>query len=171
MIASPPRGLFLLGVEPDQDCAGGDTFASRRNQVDFVVSASSFTSPWLRQNADVLLPTGTSFETSGTFVNVEARWQSFAAVARPVGEARPAWKVLRVLANRLGVPDSSYNSSDAVRDELRQQLGDITADNLTLADLDIPMYQIDGLVRRAGSLQLTVDGLASDARAAERRRA
>jgi NADH-quinone oxidoreductase subunit G len=117
-----------------------------------------------------LLPIGTFAETSGTFVNCEGRWQSFAGVASPVGEARPGWKILRVLANLLDVVDSDYQSSLEIRDELKEMLGEITPDNSArhdnaLAkpsgddaagnDIDVPIYQVDAIVRRAVALQLT----------------
>ena len=111
---------------------------------------------------------GTFAETSGTFVNCEGRWQSFEGIANPVGEARPGWKILRVLANLLEVPDSEYQDSLEVRDELKDSLGDVQPDNSGRADtvskpngsatatgVDVPMYSVDGVVRRAVALQLT----------------
>jgi NADH-quinone oxidoreductase subunit G len=107
-------------------------------------------------------------------VNCEGRWQSFAGVANPVGAARPGWKVLRVLGSLLQAEDFDYQSSEEVRDELLEALGSIELDNtyhgnsvLVNAgsngsgslDLDIPMYQIDGLVRHATALQLTPEAL------------
>ena len=175
MLSSPPRGMILLGVEPDRDCAGGATFRRERGPGDFLICLSPYMSEWMRLHADVVLPVATAFETSGTFVNAEGRWQSFTAVAQPVGESRPAWKVLRVLANRAGLPDCNYNTADAIRDDLRKRIGEVTPNNLgqiqlpavsgasspvSLADLDAPMYQVDAMVRRAVSLQRTADGMA-----------
>ena len=62
--------------------------------------------------ADVLLPITPYTETSGTFVNSEGRVQSFNGVVRPLGDARPGWKVLRVLGNLLSVPGFDYESSE-----------------------------------------------------------
>ena len=103
-------------------------------------------------------------------MNVAGTWQSFAGVASPVGAARPAWKVLRVLGNLLDVPDFDFVTSEEVRDEIASQLGDVTPDN-KLSDqtrivapngadapdleIDTPLYSIDGLVRRAPALQMT----------------
>ena len=72
--------------------------------------------------ADVLLPIAPFTETSGTFVNAEGRVQSFHGVVKPLGEARPAWKVLRVLGNLLGLAGFEFESSEEVRDEA---LGDV----------------------------------------------
>ena len=73
--------------------------------------------------AHVLLPIGTFAETSGTYVNLEGLWQSFAGAAKPLGEARPGWKVLRVLGNLLRSADFDYQSSEEVREELRARCG------------------------------------------------
>jgi NADH-quinone oxidoreductase subunit G len=184
MATAPPRGLLLFGVEPEFDCAGGQSLAGSPRSPDFVVAFSPFMSESLRRLAHVVLPTATFLETPGTYVNAEGRWQSFEAAARPVGESRPAWKVLRVLANRVGLPDSDYDTSEAVRDEARRMIGDVRPDNsgsarvapageaggpVALADLDVPMYAVDALVRRSAALQQVDEGLA--AAPGDRRRA
>ncbi|MBL8332159.1 MAG: molybdopterin-dependent oxidoreductase, partial [Rubrivivax sp.] len=112
-------------------------------------------------------------ETSGTFVNAEGRAQSFVGVVKPRGDARPAWKVLRVLGNLLGLPGFDHDSSEAVRSEA---LGDLATlperldntPNVAVAlppaapaalerVADVPIYSADSLVRRAPSLQQTTD--------------
>jgi NADH-quinone oxidoreductase subunit G len=166
MLASPRKGLVLLGVEPEFDCADAVGATNALAEADFIVELS----PWLtvsaREHADVVLPVGTFAETSGTFVNVEGSWQSFTGVAAPVGESRPAWKVLRVLGNMLDVPGCHYDSSEQVRDELHAvesvepqpasaELEAPTEFGVTAADLNVPIYAVDGLVRRAEALQQT----------------
>jgi len=166
MLASPVRGLLLLNVEPEFDCVDGVGALNALVDAEFVVSLS----PWLThsaaEHADVILPIGTFAETSGTFVNVEGVWQSFQGVAQPVGAARPAWKVLRVLGNLLKAQDFDYQSSEEVRDELRalpvierpEQPADIEAAaalSVKPAGLSVPGNSVDALVRRAESLQLT----------------
>ena len=79
--------------------------------------------------ADLLLPIGTFAESSGTYVNVAGTWQSFSGVANPVGESRPAWKVLRVLGNLLDAPNFEFTTSEDVLDEFKNQLGDVSPDN------------------------------------------
>ena len=173
MIARPLRGLLLLGLEPELDCADATGAVTAVQAADFVLAMSPYLSGSIEQHADVVLPLGSFAETSGTFVNAEGCWQSFAAVAAPLGQARPGWKVLRVLANLLDMPDSHYQSSHEVRDELRAIAGDLAPHNSLPANappgmgssadvppqqLDVPLYRIDPLVRRAQSLQLTRDG-------------
>jgi NADH-quinone oxidoreductase subunit G len=105
-------------------------------------------------------------------VSLEGRWQSFAGVASPVGAARPGWKVLRVLGNLLGLAGFEYESSEEVRDELRKEATG-SADNrysgsfkvnggaASSGTVDVPMYQIDAILRRAPALQRTRDGQAA----------
>jgi NADH-quinone oxidoreductase subunit G len=128
--------------------------------------------------SDVLLPIAPFTETSGTFVNAEGRVQGFHAVVKPLGDTRPAWKVLRVLANLLGLPGFDFESSQDVlkqvqgvdmaqvpADKLGNELAGANEGNITLSAAAglIPavasIYQLDGLVRRAPSLQLTADAL------------
>jgi len=117
----------------------------------------------------VILPAATSFETSGTFVNVAGDWQSFAGVAKPVGDARPAWKILRVLANFMGLDDFVYADSSEILAELKSQVAEmpVMAEGFALPaklpakqkDLVragfVPMYAVDAVVRRSGALQAT----------------
>jgi len=164
MLAGDLDVLLLFGVEPGVDAP--DIKASARHG--FVAACTAYRSAALERTADLMLPIVTFAETSGTFVNCEGRWQSFAGVANPVGASRPGWKVLCVLGTLLDGEGFDYQSSEDVRDELLAALGDIklsnayqgstkiaVAANSDDGNLDVPMYQIDGLVRRAEALQLT----------------
>jgi NADH-quinone oxidoreductase subunit G len=163
--------VLLFGVEPDRDMGPGHEAARQLSERSFVAAMTPFTSSALQKCADLLLPIGTFAETSGTFVNCEGRWQSFAGVANPVGQARPGWKVLRVLGNLLGIESFDYETSEAIRSEFEEKLGAVSPDNSYAGTepvqragddkaapemgLDIPMYEIDSVVRRATALQLT----------------
>jgi NADH-quinone oxidoreductase subunit G len=125
--------------------------------------------------ADVMLPIAPFTETSGTFVNAEGRVQGFHGVVKPLADTRPAWKVLRVLGNMLGLKGFDFETSEEVRAEA---LGDVAtlASRLSNASngaaaavnagsaieriADVPIYAVDSIVRRATSLQLTADARA-----------
>jgi NADH-quinone oxidoreductase subunit G len=168
-----PLSAYLLagGVEPWLDSAFEQAAKSLAG-AGFVVAATPYVTDALREVAHVLLPIGSFAETSGTYVNLEGRWQSVPGAARPVGESRPGWKVYRVLCNLLGIAGSEYQSSEEVRDELRRTCGEdleagpyrgahaVAAAAEAARVVDVPMYQIDALVRRAPSLQRTRDGRA-----------
>jgi len=162
--------VLLLNLEPDSDLRAVPNAVERLSKQAFVVAMTPFDSPALRDSADLLLPIGTFAETSGTYVNVAGTWQSFAGVANPVGESRPAWKVLRVLGNLIEADGFDYISSEDVRDELVSALGDAQPDtgfqgnaghgkpngaDAPDAEIDVPLYSVDGLVRRARALQRT----------------
>ena len=174
MLAKPLSAYLLLGTEPWLDAP--DSSAERTlGQSQFVVAVTPFASEALRRVAHVLLPAGTFAETSGTYVNLEGLWQSQAGAAQPVGEARPGWKILRVLGNLLDLPQFEYLSSEQIRAELVALCGESTAyaapayrgahpvapGGAAAQVTDLPMYQIDALVRRATSLQETLEGRTS----------
>ena len=172
LLAEPRQAYVLLGVEPELDTADGRAALAALKQAKTVVVLSPFKSAAALEYADVLLPTSPFAETSGTFVNAEGRVQSFYAVTKPLAETRPAWKVLRVLGNLLELSGFDYNSSEDVRDEalagkpefvsgLGNDLNGVAVDLTSLNQLervaDIPLYFSDALVRRAPSLQATMD--------------
>jgi NADH-quinone oxidoreductase subunit G len=161
--------VVLLNVEPDADVHATADVVAKLAKQKFVVALTPFVSDTLLEAADLLLPVGTLFETSGTYVNVEGTWQSFAGVANPVGESRPAWKVLRVLGNLVDAEGFDYVTSADVLGACRAETGDVEAQTYkgrvggraSVADdpadeIDTPLYSVDGLVRRANALQRTL---------------
>ena len=161
--------VVLLNIEPDMDIHATSDAVAKLAKLDFVVALTPFVSNALLDAADLLLPIGTFAETSGTFVNVEGTWQSFGGIANPVGEARPAWKVLRVLGNLVDADGFDYVTSEDVLEECKAQVGEVGApayspsaaaastsgEDTTADDIDKPLYSVDALVRRAPALQLT----------------
>jgi NADH-quinone oxidoreductase subunit G len=125
--------------------------------------------------SDVLLPIAPFSETSGSFVNAEGRVQSFHAVVKPLSETRPAWKVLRVLGNLLELPGFDFDASQDVLAAATAQPANLSNATGAAINLSAPagepvsaaIYQLDGLVRRATSLQLTADAKASQQRVNE----
>jgi NADH-quinone oxidoreductase subunit G len=112
--------VLFGGIDPANDLAGAtDALAG----AGFVIAATTHLTDKLREVAHVVLPVGTFAESAGTFVNVEGRWQSWTGAASPVGESRPGWKVLRVLANLLNIRGVDYMSSEEVREALKNLCG------------------------------------------------
>lgn len=166
MLAARLKAYVLVGgIEPDKDIATGASAALQAAEC--VVALSPYETA--KEYAHIILPIGTFAETSGTYVNLEGRWQSVPGAAKPVGESRPAWKVLRVLGNLLNLAGFDYESADQIRDELKQALEGIKPDNTyraagTIArnssaegSSDIAIYSVDAIVRRATALQATRD--------------
>ncbi|MFA5531107.1 MAG: NADH-quinone oxidoreductase subunit NuoG, partial [Thiohalomonadaceae bacterium] len=126
------KGFILLGVEPGADALDGQALTGALDAAEFTVALASYADPVSLAHADVLLPVCAFAETSGTFVNADGRWQSFTAAAKAPGEARPAWKVLRVLGNLLNLPNFEYMSSEEVRDEVRVACEEVVAESWSL---------------------------------------
>jgi NADH-quinone oxidoreductase subunit G len=129
MLSEPLSAYLLLGIEPEHDTAAGGRALRTLGEADFVVSLSSYVTDAMREYAHVLLPIGTFAETAGTYVNCEGRWQSFQGVARPLGQSRPAWKVLRVLGNLLGLDGFDAVDAMQVRDHVLSVTGQPASDN------------------------------------------
>ncbi len=172
MLAGALKAVLLLNTEPEFDSAAGRAAVAGLNKAQMVVTLSPFRANM--EFSDVLLPIAPFTETPGTFVNAEGRVQGFHAVVKPLGEARPAWKVLRVLANMLGLPGFDYESAQEVLTASRGAEHAPTTSvqggalgNATSAAIDLSpsagrpaaaaIYQLDSIVRRAPSLQLTAD--------------
>jgi NADH-quinone oxidoreductase subunit G len=184
MISLSRKAYFILGAEPELDCADGAAALSALQQAATVIMLSPFKSATALEYADVILPVSPFSETSGTFINMEGRVQSFHAAVKPQGETRPAWKVLRVLGNLLELSGFDFNSSEDVRAEALACGKDVPAfvgglDNglsgLSLAlpaappaglqrIADVPIHFADSLSRRSPALQQTPDAAAPTAR-------
>jgi NADH-quinone oxidoreductase subunit G len=170
------KAVLLLNTEPVFDSAAGTAAADVIGNAQMVVTLSPFKANL--EFSDVLLPIAPFTETPGTFVNAEGRVQSFHAVVKALGEARPGWKVLRVLGNMLGLPAFTWESAAEVLVAARGEAdaaqpmvqgGKLSNRTAARADLSVQagtpvtaaIYQLDGYVRRATSLQLTADGQAA----------
>ena len=175
MLAGGLKAVILLNNEPEFDSAAGVKAKAVLGQAQMVVSMNPFKANM--DFCDVILPISPFTETSGSFVNAEGRLQSFHAVVKPLGETRPAWKVLRVLANMLDLQGFDFDASTDVLNKLTGQsmalgsipvekLGNLTASVIDVSETEIEpvsaaIYQIDGIVRRASSLQMTADANAT----------
>ena len=174
MLTAPLRAYVLLGgLEPSLDTLQAESLRTLA-RAEFVVAITPFASEEVKAIAHVMLPMGTFAESSGTYVNCEGVWQSQAGAAAPLGEARPGWKVLRVLGNLLDLEGFAYQSSEEIRAEVhaacaglapagyhgthavKLPANGVPAESAVL--MDVPTYQVDALVRRAPSLQRTREG-------------
>jgi NADH-quinone oxidoreductase subunit G len=182
--AQPRKAYVLLHAEPEFDTYNPQVARAALDQAEMVVALSPFKHG--ADYADVLLPVAPFAETSGTFVSAEGRAQGFNGSVKPLGETRPAWKVLRVLGNLLGLSGFDYETSEAIRNEVLGTrdlaAADLTARLNNIANLplqasaaaqnangqlerlaDVPIYFSDAIVRRAEALQKTVDAQAPKA--------
>lgn len=162
------KGYFLLGVEPCFDFANPAQAHQSMLAAEFVVSLSGFQQESVQALADVILPIALYGETSGTTLNVDQTWQTVSGAMAPCGDARPAWKVLRVLANYLHADGFEYNSPEDILQDIKRAVSAATPVSRgifypeSLPDNhhalvrvgEWPLYRVDALVRHAQELQL-----------------
>ena len=184
ILDEPKQAMLLVNVEPDLDCGDPAKAMAVVKAAQFVVALSPF--KHATAYAHVMLPIAPFTETSGTFVNCEGRVQGFNGVVHAIGETRPGWKVLRVLANLLNLPGFEYETSEAIRNSVLGKTFDVSSrlgnaidwplsesgasstgtatttsapsgDHGLQRIAEVPIYHADPLVRRAPSLQHTAD--------------
>ena len=174
MLEVPRKAYLLLNIEPELDCQHAALAKAAMQQAECVIALTAYKSQAL-EHADVLLPIAPFTETSGTFMSMEGRVQSFEAVTKPLGECRPAWKVLRVLANTLGLQGFDFDNSLQVKDKifngekpssfvwrnLNNNMKELVEIGVKIKSSglqrvgEVPQYQSDPIVRRSPSLQKT----------------
>lgn len=173
MFKNPRKAYVLLNVEPELDYANAPLALRALEKAQCVISLALYKNPVLMQYAHVILPITPFTETAGTFVNAMGDWQRFNGIATPVGESRPAWKVLRVLGNLFHCEGFDYQTAHEIHDELKELVNsassvhsakyeirsDKSSQKITSHLLsrigEIPVYAGDSLQRHAKSLQET----------------
>jgi len=175
LFSVPKKAYVLLNAEPELDAANPQQAMAALQGAEMVVAMSPFKHGF--EYADVLLPISPFSETAGTFVNCEGRAQSFNGTVKPLGETRPAWKVLRVLGNLLGLQGFDFDTAESIRDEaLGKGVTDLSSKLNNVAKLapsaasrseesgslqrlaDVPIYFADAIARRSEPLLRTADG-------------
>ena len=173
MLSEPLKAYLLLGVEAELDTHNPQQSVAAMKSAELVVAMSPY-QHMATDYAQVMLPIAPFTETAGTFVNTEGAVQGFQGVVRPLGEARPAWKVLRVLGNLLGLQGFDYDGAEEVK---REALGGgeiaVRLDNRVKSTgltaiapprasgiqriAEVPIHAADAIVRRSRPLQRTRD--------------
>jgi NADH-quinone oxidoreductase subunit G len=169
------KAYVLLDVEPSFDFASPNCARQAMIASECVIVISPFADESIREYADIILPMASYAESSGTYLNVDGSWQTMKGVIPPVGESRPAWKILRVLANICHSPGFDYTSSEEVLNEIRSEIpqdlslsssrGYFYPDALPISSEPLlrvgewPMYRTDSVVRRSEALQISAGGV------------
>jgi len=172
MLENKRRVYVLFNLEPEFDFINAPLAIKAMQDAEFVVVFSPYATEYMQDYADVILPIATFAETDGTYVNAEGRWQSAHKSIPAPDDSRPAWRVLRVMANKLGLEDIQYQTCQEISEEIKSQfdqhvkfdsnLTDTNHLNISVEKADIyrasstPIYAVDNVVRRASALQETV---------------
>jgi len=173
VLSGDRRAVLLLNIEPDADLPNPVMARAALAKANTVIALSAFKSPDIMEVADVILPITPYTETVSTFVNAEGRVQTIQPAVKPLGDSRPAWKVLRTLGGLLGLDGFLFNMPEEVlgdaMDEsycahLSNQSTAAGLSNMNLAPSnglervsDVGIYAGDQIVRRSSALQLTRD--------------
>jgi NADH-quinone oxidoreductase subunit G len=173
VLSGERRAVILMNIEPDADLPNPAQARAALAKANTVIAFSAYKSADLLEVADVILPIATFTETVSTFVNAEARTQTIQPAVKPLGDSRPAWKVLRVLGGLLNLDGFLYNMpeeilGEALGDNYCTKLGNqSTATGLSNGNAtpsaglervtDVGIYAGDQIVRRSSALQLTRD--------------
>lgn len=162
------KGYLLMGVEPGYDFANPAGARQSMLAAEFVVLLSAYEHESMHDYADVILPIAPYAETSGTYINIDNTWQTVKGAMLPLGESRPAWKVLRVLGNLLHCKKFDYTSTEDILEEVKEAVSmtmeheyepyypeSLPVINQSLVRVgEWPLYRIDAITRNAKELQL-----------------
>lgn len=166
MVSGNMKAFINLGIEPEEDLQDGSLALKAMQEAECVINLTAFDTAAQREYADIMLPISTFAETAGTFVNACGLKQSFKMAVEPQGDAKPAWKIFRVLGNMLELEGFEYTHANQVMADVADETQSVDLSTATIempADADligtqlISMYQVDALVRRSPSLQATPD--------------
>ena len=174
MLSASMDRYLLVGAELEYDAANPSDAMKALQGASGVVAINAYLSPGLAAHADVVLPMATFTETYGTYVNAAGIWQSAKGLVAPPGDARPAWKVMRVLADELELSGFDYDSPETITHELQSMCSRVELGNMTTFDAvpsftprddtsllragETPIYATDPVVRRSQPLQKSMDG-------------
>jgi NADH-quinone oxidoreductase subunit G len=178
VLSGDRRAVLLMNIEPDLDLPNPVQARAALAKASTVIALSAYKNADILEVADVILPISTFTETVSTFVNAEGRAQSIQPAVKPLGDSRPAWKVLRVLGGLLNLDGFLFNMPEEVLGEalgenyctkLSNQSTAAGLANGNLAPLtglerlsDVGIYAGDQIVRRSSALKLTRDAKRGD---------
>lgn len=163
MLEEPRKAYVLHGVEPAHDFYDAALAGEAMAAAEHVIALTSWDTAALRDQASILLPIATLGETAGTFVNLNGYWQTFGGVGQPQGEARPGWRVLRVLGNILGVEGFDYQSADEIHSEVKKRAGEAARPAGPTGQQGLTPFQPEGLLRVGAPALYGVDALTRQA--------
>ncbi|HEC27463.1 MAG TPA: NADH-quinone oxidoreductase subunit G [Gammaproteobacteria bacterium] len=164
------KACLLFNIEPSLDCIAGNKAVDALRETGMVIHVGCYRSEEIEELAHVMLPLASVTESDGTHVNCEGNMQSWKAVVHPQGDAKPGWKVLRVLANYLELDGFDYTASETIRDESSSLISATTRtasmevyapvlveQNMLACISHLSLYRVDTVTRRSQPLQQTLD--------------
>ena len=108
------QAFILHGVEVERDCVDAYHALDALKAAECVIAMTPYANEAMLDYADFILPTTPSCEMHGTLVNAMGQWQRFKPASVAHGQAKPAWKILRVLAHFLDVEGCDFDDTHEI---------------------------------------------------------
>ena len=100
--------LYLIGELPPN---------GESSPADYLISQNIYP-PDPVFEADLVLPAAAFTESDGSFINGEGRIQRVSAAVSPPGQALPDWKILCLIAKKMGFSGFDYTSAAQIHKEI-----------------------------------------------------
>ncbi|MFW5874807.1 MAG: molybdopterin-dependent oxidoreductase [bacterium] len=112
------KGLYIMGENLLRTLPEPQRVEAALKKLDFIVVQDIIDSRTARL-ANVVLPGAAFSEKSGSFTNMEGRIQSFSPAAACPGQSLADWRILGLLAQKMGYPEQ-YTTVEKIRQEIRK---------------------------------------------------
>ena len=120
------KAIQIVGDSPtfDEDQLGD--FYKAFKQSELVIAHDNFESA-LTEIADVVLPSSTFAEKTGTYTNLEGRVHCVNPSIGPSSEADEEWRIFSQIAQRMGASGFEYRNSSDVFVEIQEKVSSYTS--------------------------------------------
>ena len=110
------HALYIKGEDTITSDSNANTVGQALRKVDFLIVQDINFSETCRF-ADLVLPASPSLEKDGTFTSTERRIQRIYKALDPLGESKPDWEIIQLIANRMG-GNWKYSHPSQIMDEV-----------------------------------------------------
>ena len=111
------KAIYVMGENPMVSDPDVNHVKHCLEELDFLVVQDIFLTE-TAQLADVVLPGASFAEKDGTFTGTDRRIQRVRKAIEPVGESKPDWEIISLLAQRMGGQGFDFKSPKDVTDEI-----------------------------------------------------
>lgn len=115
------KAMWLIGYDVFFTMPLAHRTREALQNLELLVVQDMFENESAKGFAHVFLPAASSFEKDGTFMNSERRIQRIRRVIPPLGDSKPDWEILGLVAGAMGSGQHfSYHSAEEIWNEVRQ---------------------------------------------------
>jgi len=117
--AGEVKALYIMGENPAISDPDADHVKKSLASLDLLVVQDIFPTETARL-AHVVLPAASFAEKDGTFTNTERRVQRVRRAIAPIGNSKPDWEIICMLAKHMGARGFDYKTPEDIFDEMRR---------------------------------------------------